>query len=54
MTAEGRLRRGKENYESRKRKLMNNPETLAYIKTLPKEEEPEGKPEEEKSGNPNK
>jgi len=40
MTKEGRLARGKANYEANK--LMNNSETQEYIATLPKEE-----PEEE-------
>lgn len=38
MTAEGRLRRGKENYEAEK--FLDNSETLEYVATLekPKEE----------------
>ena len=40
MTSEGRLARGKANYEAKK--LLNNSETLEYIKTLVKE-----KPKEE-------
>lgn len=38
MTKEGRLKRGKENYEAGA--FLENPETLEYIKTLekPKEE----------------
>ena len=35
MTAEGRLARGKENYEAKK--FLDNSETLEYIATLPKE-----------------
>jgi len=35
MTAEGRLARGKENYETKR--FLDNSETLAYIETLPKE-----------------
>jgi len=35
MTAEGRLARGKENYETKR--FLDNSETLAYIATLPKE-----------------
>jgi len=55
MTAEGRLRRGKENYESGKKRLMNNPETLAYIETLPKEKpKAEEKPKEVKDARPTK
>ena len=45
MTAEGSLARGKTNYESGKKRLMNNSETLEYIATLPK---PKTKPKEEK------
>lgn len=41
MTAEGRLARGKANYESdnpiNRKRLKNNSETLDYIKTLQKE-----------------
>ena len=33
MTAEGRLRRGEENYDAGK--FLNNPETIAYAETLP-------------------
>ena len=47
MTAEGRLARGKANYESKK--FLDNSETLAYIATLPKEApkvEPKEKPKE--------
>ena len=38
MTKEGRLARGKENYDSKK--FLNNSETLEYVKNLrkPKEE----------------
>lgn len=39
MTAEGRLARGKANYEAGV--FLNNSETLAYIETLPKEDYPE-------------
>jgi len=35
MTAEGRVARGKQNYEAKK--FLDNSETLAYIATLPKE-----------------
>jgi len=35
MTKEGRLQRGKENYEAGV--FLDNPETLEYIATLPKE-----------------
>ena len=45
MTAEGRLRRGKENYEANK--FLDNAETLEYIETLKKVEE---KPKEVKDG----
>ena len=44
MTAEGRLARGKLNYESNK--FMDNSETLEYIATLPKEKPKEEKVEE--------
>ena len=56
MTAEGRLARGKANYEStnpiNSKRLKNNPETLAYVATLepvkvepkPKEKNQDGKP----------
>ena len=37
MTAEGRLQRGKANYEAKR--FLDNPETLEYIETLPKEKE---------------
>ncbi len=47
MTAEGRLARGKANYEAHK--FLNNSETLAYIDTLKKVEE---KPKEVKDGKP--
>ena len=45
MTAEGRLARGKENYEAKK--FLDNSETLEYVATLPKEEPKE---EVKKSG----
>lgn len=50
MTAEGRLARGKLNFESDK--LLNNSETLDYLKTLIKEEPKMilGKPKEAKHG----
>jgi hypothetical protein len=32
MTKEGRLQRGKENFENKR--FLNNPETLEYMKTL--------------------
>lgn len=43
MTAEGRLQRGKENYE--RKRFLTNSETLAYVATLskPKEEKKDGK-----------
>ena len=47
MTAEGRLARGKANYEAGK--FLDNSETLAYIETLPKE-----KPKEAKNAKPTK
>ena len=47
MTAEGRLARGKINYEAKA--FLNNSETLAYIATLPKEKPKEiSKPKEAK------
>ena len=47
MTAEGRLARGKENYEAGK--FLDNSETLEYIATLPKEKSKEEvKPKEAK------
>ena len=46
MTAEGRLARGKENYE--RGKFLDNSETLAYVATLPKEIPKEEKLKEEK------
>ena len=52
MTTEGRLRRGKENYEAGK--LLNNSETLAYIATLKKEPVEKPKEEVKKSGKSNK
>ena len=53
MTAEGILARGKANYEAGK--FLDNSETLAYVKTLSKEEpkveeKPEEKPKEAKDG----
>ena len=59
MTEEGRLARGKLNYEAKR--FLDNPETLDYVKTLSagganmedeekkKESEEEGSSEEEKS-----
>ena len=54
MTAEGRLRRGKENYEAGK--FLDNSETLAYVESItgkpilkPKEEV---KPKEVKDAKP--
>ncbi len=44
MTAEGRLARGKANYEAGI--FLDNSETLAYVESLPKEkpkEKPKGK-----------
>ena len=47
MTAEGRLARGKLNYEAGK--FLNNSETMAYVETLPTEKpKEEDKPKEEK------
>ena len=49
MTQEGRLARGKENYEAKV--FLDNSETLEYIATLPKEkpkEEPKSKEVKEK------
>ena len=47
MTAEGRLLRGKANYEAKA--FLNNSETLAYIATLSKE-----KPKEKENAKSNK
>lgn len=52
MTAEGRLARGKENYDSGK--FLSNPETLAYIDSLPKEKEEPKKEEAKKNARPAK
>lgn len=38
MTAEGRLARGKENYD--KGRFLDNSETLEYVASLPKKETP--------------
>jgi len=46
MSSEGILRRGKENYEAGA--FLDNPETLAYIETLKKEEPKKSK--EKKNG----
>lgn len=47
MTAEGRLARGKANYDSKK--FLNNSETKEYLETLPKEKpKEEVKPKETK------
>ena len=47
MTKEGRLQRGKENYEAKR--FLDNSETLEYIKTLSKEKPKEQeKPKEVK------
>ena len=46
MTSEGILARGKANYEAKR--FLDNSETLAYIESLPKEEEPKLK--EKKDG----
>ena len=49
MTTEGRLARGKANYEAKK--FLDNSETLEYVATLPKtetktkEKKQDGKPE---------
>lgn len=46
MSKEGRLARGKENYE--RKRFLNNPETLEYISTLkPKKSEAKKKVEKE-------
>jgi hypothetical protein len=42
MTQEGRLARGKENYE--RKRCLDNSETLEYISTLPVEKPKEEKP----------
>jgi hypothetical protein len=43
MTAEGRLARGKENYE--RKRFLDNPETLEYMATLkPVKEAKDAKP----------
>jgi len=47
MTKEGRLQRGKANYEAKR--FLDNPETLEYIATLSKE-----KPKETKNAKSNK
>ena len=53
MTAEGRLARGKLNYEAGK--FLDNSETMAYVETLPKEKPKEEKPKEaKKDARPNK
>ena len=44
MTAEGRLARGKENYDSGK--FLDNQETIDYVATLPKKKPKEDYPEE--------
>ena len=44
MTIEGRLARGKENYEAGK--FLDNSETLEYLKTSPKEK-PKVEPKKE-------
>ena len=44
MTAEGRMARGKANYDSGK--FLDNPETMEYAKSLPNKEEV--KPNKEK------
>ena len=51
MTAEGRLQRGKANYEARK--FLDNSETLAYIDSLPKEK-PKKEVKEAKDAKSNK
>lgn len=51
MTKEGRLSRGKENYE--KGRFLDNQETLDYIATMPKEK-PKEAPKEVKDVKPNK
>ncbi len=49
MTAEGRLSRGKANYEAGK--FLNNSETQEYIKSIKQPEAPKPK-EEKKDGKP--
>ena len=49
MTEEGRLARGKLNYDSGK--FLDNPETLEYIETLPKDE-PKEEVKEKKDAKP--
>ena len=53
MTAEGSLRRGKENYENKV--FLDNPETIEYISTLekPKDTKKEG-PKEAKNAKSDK
>ena len=56
MTKEGRLARGKENYEFKNRdgsigKFLDNSETMAYIETLKDKPKEESKPKDVK---PNK
>ena len=46
MTKEGRLARGKENFD--KGKFLNNSETIAYKATMKPEKAKEEKPKEEK------
>jgi len=48
MTAEGRLARGKANFDSHK--FLKNAETLAYAKTLEKPKLEPKQPEAKKSG----
>ncbi len=50
MSKEGRLQRGKENYE--KERFLDNSETKEYIETLPKEKT--DKPKEAKDVKSNK
>ena len=52
MTAEGRLARGKENYETKR--FLDNSETLAYVATLPKETTEKPKKAEVKKETPKK
>lgn len=48
MTKEGRLARGKENYE--RGRFLDNSETKEYISTLPKEKPKVEKPKEKENG----
>jgi len=52
MTAEGRLARGKENYEAGK--LLDNQETIDYAATISKEEPKAEKPKKAKEAKDDK